>query len=112
MGEACRTLGDADGAELEFEAAREAFRRLGAAPALARLDKINGAVARAAPGGLTARELEVLRLVASGKTNREIADGLSLSDHTVRRHLQNIFAKLDVSTRAAATAFAFQHGLV
>ncbi len=62
--------------------------------------------------GLTAREREVLRLVASGKSNREIASELVISDHTVRRHLQNIFAKLGVSSRAAATAFAFRHELV
>jgi DNA-binding NarL/FixJ family response regulator len=62
-------------------------------------------------GGLTERELEVLRLVASGKTNRAIASELFVSEHTVRRHLQNIFSKLGVSSRAGATAFAFQHGL-
>jgi DNA-binding NarL/FixJ family response regulator len=61
---------------------------------------------------LTAREVEVLRLVAAGKTNREIAKALVLSDHTVRRHLQNIFNKIGVSSRAAATAFAFQRDLV
>ena len=63
------------------------------------------------PRGLTAREVEVLRLVATGKTNRDIAVELVISQHTVARHLQNIFAKLDVSSRAAATAFAFEHGL-
>jgi DNA-binding CsgD family transcriptional regulator len=62
--------------------------------------------------GLTLRELEVLRLVAAGKSNRDIAAALVISDHTARRHLQNIFAKLGVSSRAAATAFAFQHDLV
>jgi DNA-binding NarL/FixJ family response regulator len=62
--------------------------------------------------GLTAREVEVLRLVAAGKTNRQIAAALVVSEHTVARHLQNIFAKLRVSTRAAATAFAFEHDLV
>ena len=67
--------------------------------------------ARAA-GGLTAREVEVLRLVAAGKSNREIATALIVSTHTVRRHLQNIFDKIGVSSRAAATAFAFQHDLV
>jgi len=64
------------------------------------------------PGGLTAREVEVLRLVAEGRSNREIAKALVLSDHTVRRHLQNIFNKIGVSSRAAATAFAFQRDLV
>lgn len=61
---------------------------------------------------LTKRELEVLRLVAEGKTNRQIAAELVISGHTVRRHLQNIFAKVGVSSRAAATAFAFRHNLV
>ena len=68
--------------------------------------------AAGAAGGLTAREVEVLRLVAAGNTNRTIAVTLDISDHTVRRHLQNIFDKIGVSSRAAATAFAFQHGLI
>ncbi|MFL5796490.1 MAG: response regulator transcription factor [Actinomycetota bacterium] len=65
----------------------------------------------ALPHGLTAREAEVLRLVAAGKTNRDIAAELVISEHTVARHLQNMFAKLRVSSRSAATAFAFEHGL-
>ena len=64
---------------------------------------------RVTPHGLSARELEVLRLVAAGKTNRQIAAELVVSEHTVARHLQNIFAKLGVSSRTAATAFAFEH---
>jgi DNA-binding NarL/FixJ family response regulator len=63
-------------------------------------------------GELTDRELEVLRLVAAGRSNREIAAELVISEHTVARHLQNIFAKLGLSSRSAATAFAFEHGLV
>jgi DNA-binding NarL/FixJ family response regulator len=63
-------------------------------------------------GGLTTREVQVLRLVAAGKSNRAIAAELAISEHTVARHLQNIFAKLDVPSRSAATAFAFEHGLV
>jgi DNA-binding NarL/FixJ family response regulator len=63
------------------------------------------------PRGLTPREAEVLRLVAAGKTNRDIAVELVISEHTVGRHLQNLFAKIDVSSRAAATAFAYEHGL-
>ncbi len=68
--------------------------------------------AQSGAGGLTAREMQVLRLVAAGKSNRAIAAELAISEHTVARHVQNIFAKLDVASRAAATAFAFEHGLV
>jgi DNA-binding NarL/FixJ family response regulator len=108
---ACRALGDEESADMELDAAGEVFRQLGAAPDLARL----GALSRLTPataGGLTARQVEILRLVAAGMTNREIAEALIISDHTVRRHLQNIFAKLGVSSRAAATAFAYQHNLI
>ena len=79
------------------------------------LARVDALIARAgAPDahGLTARELEVLRLVAAGKSNREIASALVISEHTVARHLQNIFAKLRVSSRTAASAFAFEHDLV
>ena len=108
---ACRALGDEDGARLELESARAVFEELGARPELAR---INALVTEGAADthGLTGRELEVLRLVAAGRTNREIAATLVLSEHTVARHVQNIFAKLRVSSRTAATAFAFEHGLV
>jgi len=111
IGLACRALGDEESAAMELDSARRVFRQLGAAPDLVRLEELS----RKTPttvGGLTAREKEILRLVAAGKTNREIAATLFLSDHTVRRHLQNIFAKLDVPSRAAATAFAIQHGLI
>jgi ATP/maltotriose-dependent transcriptional regulator MalT len=104
---ACSTLGDDEAAMLELEAARGLFERLGAAPDLARIS-----TAAAAPHGLSERELEVLRLVASGKSNREIASALVISEHTVARHLQNIYAKIGLSSRAAATAFAFEHELV
>jgi DNA-binding CsgD family transcriptional regulator len=110
LGAACRALGDEDGAEIEFDAARWAFSRLGAGPDLARLDA--PARAPAVPGGLTAREMEVLRLVAAGKSNRAIAANLVLSEKTVARHVSNILAKLGVPSRSAATAFAFEHGLV
>jgi DNA-binding CsgD family transcriptional regulator len=107
VGQACVALGDEEAAALELETARDLFRDLGAAPDLARLER---ASARA-PHGLSRRELEVLRLVAAGKSNREIATSLVISEHTVARHLQNIYAKLGVSSRAAATAFAFEHDL-
>jgi DNA-binding NarL/FixJ family response regulator len=93
---------------MEEDAARDTFARLGAAPDLARLD----APAAPARHGLTVRELEVLRLVASGAGNRAIAAELVLSEKTVERHLSNIFAKVGVSSRTAATAFAYEHGLV
>jgi DNA-binding NarL/FixJ family response regulator len=108
---ACRGLGDEDGAAMELDAARWAFQELGALPDVARMDALSGTAAKAA-GGLTARELEVLRLVAAGKTNRTIATDLFLSEKTVARHISNIFVKLGVSSRAAATAHAYEHDLV
>jgi ATP/maltotriose-dependent transcriptional regulator MalT len=111
VGLACRALGDEDSATLELDAARGVFERLGAAPDLARLDSAAGAEVNETHG-LTGRELEVLRLVAAGKTNREIATDLVVSEHTVARHVQNIFTKLRVSSRTAAAAFAFEHQLL
>jgi ATP/maltotriose-dependent transcriptional regulator MalT len=112
IGLACRALGDDDTAALELEAARAAFEQLEALPDLARINALaSDAADLGAAHGLTARELEVLRLVAAGKTNREIAATLVLSEHTVARHVQNIFAKLRVSSRTAAAAFAYEHGL-
>jgi DNA-binding NarL/FixJ family response regulator len=108
-GRCLRALGDPDAAALEFEAARECFERLGAAPDLAQLDEPATAPN---PGRLTDREVEVVRLVAAGHTNRVIAGRLCLSEKTVARHLANIYAKLDVPSRAAATAYAYDHGLV
>ena len=112
MGLACRALGDTDTAELELDAACRVFQQLGAAPEIARLEAESRTAAPAAAGGLTAREVQVLRLVAAGKGNRAIAADLVISEHTVARHVQNIFAKLDVSSRSAATAYAFEHGLL
>ena len=112
VGLACRALGDEDGAALEFEAARAAFEALGATPELARADAFSGRAEPAETHGLSPRELEVLRLLASGRTNRDIAAELVVSENTVARHVQNIFAKLGVSSRTAATAFAFEHHLV
>jgi DNA-binding NarL/FixJ family response regulator len=110
---ALQALGDADGAALERDAARAVFEELGAGPDLTRLDAATGD--RAASGarfGLTARELEVLRLIATGRTNAAIARELFLSVKTVDRHVSNIFTKLDVSTRAAATACAYQYKMI
>jgi DNA-binding CsgD family transcriptional regulator len=115
MGHACRALGDAEGSELELGAAHEVFVRLGARPDVAAVEALLDVAAAApagAPRGLTGRELQVLRLVAQGKTNRAIAAELGLSEKTIDRHLSNIFNKVDVSSRAAATAFAYEHRLV
>jgi len=112
LGLACRVLGDEDGAAMELDAARWVFRQLGAAHDLARTEDLSRRAPAKTACGLTARELEVLALVAAGRTNREIATALFISDHTVRRHLQNVFAKLGVSSRAAATAYALQRDLI
>ncbi len=112
IGLACRLLGDADGAQMELAAAARVFRHLGAGPDLARVEKLSTTAPPRAAGQLTARELQVLALVASGKTNRSIADALSISEKTVARHVSNIFTKLDLSSRAAATAYAFRHHLI
>jgi DNA-binding NarL/FixJ family response regulator len=81
-------------------------------PDIARIDAIAAADEREPSHGLSARELQVLRLLASGKTNKAIAADLSLSERTVDRHVSNIFNKLDVPTRTAATAYAYQHKLI
>jgi ATP/maltotriose-dependent transcriptional regulator MalT len=109
-GEAMRAAGDEDAARVELGAARAAFERLAAAPDAATVAALL-AERVDLPRGLTAREAEVLRLLAAGKSNREIAAELVISEHTVARHLQNMYAKLDVPSRSAATAFAFEHGL-
>ena len=111
---ACQDVGDAETAELELDAVRRTFRDLGAGPDLAAVEAMLGRPADRTrlPGGLTPRELEVLRLVASGKTNRAIATELVLSEKTVARHLSNIFTKLEISSRASATAYAYEHDLV
>jgi DNA-binding CsgD family transcriptional regulator len=111
LARACTALGDAEGAGLELLCAREVFEKLGALTDLAALDAI--AKADIAPsGGLTARELQVLRLLATGKTNKVMARELSLSEKTIDRHVSNIFAKVGVATRSAATAFAYEHKLI
>jgi DNA-binding NarL/FixJ family response regulator len=105
---AYRATGDDDAAELELDGARATFESLGASAGRALLEP--GSPAE--KGVLTARETEVLRLVAAGKTNREIAAALVISEHTVSRHLQNMFLKLGVASRAAATAYAYEHHVV
>jgi len=110
VGRACKALGDEEAFALELDAARRTFEELGARPDLVSIDSPTENAA--APHGLTARELEVLRLIATGKSNREIASELVISEHTVARHVQNIFRKLGVPSRTAAGAFAFEHDLV
>ncbi|MFD9305586.1 LuxR C-terminal-related transcriptional regulator [Streptomyces sp. NPDC060048] len=102
-----RAAGDEESARLELRAAHAAFERLGAVP-----DARRAAALLRLPGQLTAREIDVLRLVAAGRSNRAIAAELTISEHTVGRHVNNIFAKIDVSSRAAATAYAYTHGLL
>ena len=109
-GLALRAAGDEDDARLELRGALSALERLGAVGEAVKTSDLL-ADAGALPRGLTAREAEVLRLVAAGKTNRDIAVELVISEHTVARHLQNMFVKLGVSSRSAATAFAYEHGL-
>jgi DNA-binding CsgD family transcriptional regulator len=109
---ACRALGDEDAARMELDAARQVFERLSAGPDLARVEALTGPARVRSSSGLTAREVEVLQLVATGRTNRVIAAELFLSEKTVARHLSNIFTKLGVSSRAAATAYAYRHDLV
>jgi DNA-binding CsgD family transcriptional regulator len=109
MAVVCQQQGDTQTAEMELDAARWVFEELGAGPDAARASRLSRS---AGTGVLTARETQVLRLVATGKTNRVIAAELFLSEKTVARHVSNIFVKLDVSSRAAATAYAYEHGLV
>jgi DNA-binding CsgD family transcriptional regulator len=112
IGLACRALGDEDGAGLEIDAAKSVFERLGAAPDLARIESLMKGPPSIHVHGLTPRELQVLRLVAAGETNKAIANKLSLSEKTIDRHVSNILTKLDLSTRTAATAWAYEHGLI
>jgi DNA-binding NarL/FixJ family response regulator len=112
VGLACRALGDADTAQLEFDAARHTFGDLGATAELTGLQtRIAGSAAPLA-GGLTGREMEVLRLVAQGKTNRAIAADLAISERTVARHVSNILTKLGLPSRSAATAWAYERAVL
>ncbi len=120
IGLACAALGDRIAADIEFDNAHDTFTALGAVPDAQRLAALTGgpdAAAKVTTGvrgdaGLSAREREVLALVAAGKTNRNIAAALVISQHTAGRHVENIFAKLGVSSRAAATAYAYEHDLL
>jgi DNA-binding CsgD family transcriptional regulator len=111
IGHACRALGDDEAAGLELEAARSVFERLGAQPQLARMERPMEVVSSVQKAPLTARELQVLRLISTGRTNKEIAEELSLSERTIDRHVTNILSKLDVRSRTAATTWAFDHKL-
>jgi DNA-binding CsgD family transcriptional regulator len=112
IGLACRRLGDEDGAQLELEAARSVFEQLGAGPDVERVTGLLPNAIAATGGGLTAREIEVLSLIAAGKSNRDIAAALVISERTVARHVSNIFSKLGVTSRAAATSFALRRELI
>jgi DNA-binding CsgD family transcriptional regulator len=111
---ACGALGDEDGAALELDAARAVFERLGASPDIAHVETIKqqARASRSAPHGLTPRELQVLQLLATGQTNKQIAGALALSEKTIDRHVSNILAKLCVPSRAAATAYAYRNRLI
>lgn len=111
IGLGCRALGDPEAAAMELDSARRVFTQLGAGPDLARLAALAREESTSPTHGLTPRELQVLRLVATGKTNHAIAAELVLAEKTVDRHLSNIYAKLGVSSRTAAAAYAYQHRL-
>ena len=111
IGQAYRQLGDENSAVMEFEAARWTFQQLGAMADLVRAEADSAGGSLRSSDGLTEREIEVLQLIASGKTNRAIAAELVISQKTVARHVSNIFTKLGLSSRAAATAYAYEHGL-
>jgi DNA-binding CsgD family transcriptional regulator len=112
MGHACRAFGDDEAAALEYQTARSVFERLGAQPDLVRVDQQTRPLEPASNNRLTSRELHVLRLISTGRTNREIAEELRLSERTIDRHVSNILAKLDVRSRTAATAYAYGHKLL
>ena len=111
IGLACRALHDEDSAGMELDAARRAFVQLGAGPDTARVQALIGSAGTGHAAGLSPRELDVLRLVAAGKSNQLIAAELVISERTVERHMSNIFGKLGVGSRTAAAAYAFTHGI-
>ncbi len=108
----CERRGDQDGRRLELDAARKLFTQLNAEPWLARIAKQSERAARQSAGSLSEREAQVLRQLAAGKTNRDIAEALFISEKTVARHVSNIFDKLGVSSRTGATAWAYRHDLI
>ncbi len=112
IGLACRAVGDEDAAQVELEFARSTFARLGARPDLQRVEELLHPTQAFGPSGLSAREIEVLRLVAAGRTNHAIASELFVSERTVHRHISNIFDKLGVHSRTAAASYAIQHHIV
>jgi DNA-binding CsgD family transcriptional regulator len=112
IGLACAALGDQETSAMEFDGARKAFDQLGAKANTERLDGLMRRPYGRVPGGLTTREVEVLRLVASGITNRAIAKELGVSEKTVARHVHNLLAKIGAQSRAAATAYAYENGLI
>lgn len=112
FGLACRDLGDRAGASLELDAAKAVFQRLGAAPDVMRVEALTERLPEQRAHRLSQRELEVLRLIAAGKTNKAIASTLCLSEKTIERHVSNLFTRLGVRSRAAATAYAYQRRLI
>lgn len=112
IGRVCEQLGDDETARMHFDAARSVLAQLGAKPELVQLERLMAPRAAGSFGALTDREREVLSLVAAGKTNQKIAVALGISKHTVARHMSNIFDKLGVTSRTAASAFAHKHNLV
>jgi DNA-binding CsgD family transcriptional regulator/tetratricopeptide (TPR) repeat protein len=112
LGLASRALGDRAGGRMELEAARAAYESLGARPDITRIDGLLAHRIDAGPNGLTSREVQVLRLIAAGKSNKEVADAFCLSVKTVERHVGNILTKLDVPSRAGATAWAYENEVI
>ncbi|HJR50620.1 MAG TPA: LuxR C-terminal-related transcriptional regulator, partial [Gemmatimonadales bacterium] len=112
LGQAYQELGDGQTAAMEFDAAHWVFEQLQASPDIAQVESLTALPEKQHPGGLTSREVEVLGLIAAGSTNKEIAATLVISEHTVARHVQNMFGKLGCPSRAALAAFAVEQGLV
>ena len=112
MGRSYRELADEEAAALEFRAAERVLRRLAAAPDLAEVTRLLRPAAKHASGKLTPREVQVITLLAAGRTNRAIGRELGISERTVDRHVSNILTKLDLSSRSAATAYAYEHGVL